>query len=54
MSSRRRFATVAALLTGWLLVASASGCATMGQKQPQKKDGPQTVGQFLALPRVQP
>jgi hypothetical protein len=54
MLSRRRFAIVAALLMGWLLVTSASGCATMGQKQPPKKDGPQTVGQFLELPRVQP
>jgi len=50
----RRFAIVAALVMSWLLSTSASGCAMMGQKQPPKKDGPQTVGQFLALPRVQP
>jgi len=53
MLPRRRFAIVAALV-GWLFLTSASGCAMMGQKQPPKKDGPQTVGQFLSLPRVQP
>jgi len=54
MTGRRRFAIVAALV-GWLLITSTTGCATMGQKQQlRKKDGPQTVGEFLALPRVQP
>jgi hypothetical protein len=42
-----------AMLICWCMLA-ASGCATFGRKQttPPEKEGPQTVQQFLALPRV--
>jgi hypothetical protein len=53
MLCSRRFAIVAALV-GWLFIASATGCAMMGQKQPKKKDGPTTVEGWMKQPRVQP
>jgi len=48
----RRFAIVAALV-GWLFITT-TGCATMGQKQPLKKDGPQTVGEWIKQKLVEP
>lgn len=53
MLPRRRFAFVAAL-AGWLFITSATGCAMMGQKEPQKKNGPTTVEGWMKQPRVQP
>jgi len=42
------------VLAGWLLITSASGCAMLEKKQPQKKEGPQTVEDWMRQPRVKP
>ena len=51
---RRRLFAIVAVMLGWLVITSAGGCAMLGGQQSHKKDGPQTVGQWINQPRVQP
>ena len=45
------------LLAGWLLLVALPGCSMFGQNSKtakQQKDSPQTVGEWMKQPRVEP